>query len=149
TLEENALEKARHVHQLSGLPCMADDTGLEVDALDGRPGVRSARYAGSARDPQQNMAKLLEELAGEEERGARFRTVIAFVDSGEERCFEGEVRGHIADRPSGEHGFGYDPVFIPEGGKVSFAEMDDRTKNAISHRGRAVAKFLAHYRQRG
>ena len=146
TLEENALEKARHVHQLSGLPCMADDTGLEVEALHGRPGVVSARYAGSANDPVQNMGKLLGELDGVVDRSARFRTVIAFVTKDAEVCFEGHVEGHIADKPSGDRGFGYDPVFIPEGREETFAQMEPAEKNAIGHRGRAMARFLAHYR---
>lgn len=146
TLEENALEKARHVHQLSGLPCMADDTGLEVEALHGRPGVFSARYAGSANDPVQNMGKLLGELDGVVDRSARFRTVIAFVTKDAEVCFEGHVEGHIADKPSGDRGFGYDPVFIPEGREETFAQMEPAEKNAIGHRGRAMARFLAHYR---
>lgn len=146
TLEENALEKARHVHQLSGLPCMADDTGLEVEALNGRPGVFSARYAGSANDPVQNMGKLLGELEGVVDRSARFRTVIAFVTKDAEVCFEGRVEGYIADKPSGDRGFGYDPVFIPEGREETFAQMEPAEKNAIGHRGRAMAGFLAHYR---
>jgi len=149
TLEENALEKARHVHQLCGLPCMADDTGLEVNALNGRPGVYSARYAGSANDPVQNMTKLLGELEGVQERGARFRTVIAFVTKEGETCFEGRVEGHIAEKPAGDGGFGYDPLFIPEGREETFAQMDPADKNAIGHRGKAMARFLEHYRSLG
>jgi XTP/dITP diphosphohydrolase len=142
TLEANALQKARYAHERSGLPCIADDTGLEVDALNGAPGVLSARYAGEAKDPAANMAKLLHELQGVTDRSARFRTVIALVDGEGERTFEGEVRGTITEAPRGTGGFGYDPVFLPEMSDLTFAELDPRRKNAISHRGMAVWKLV-------
>lgn len=142
TLEANALQKARFAHERTGLPCIADDTGLEVDALNGAPGVLSARYAGEAKDPVANMAKLLDELRDALDRSARFRTVIALVTNEEEYTFEGEVRGTITDAPRGTGGFGYDPVFLPEMSDLTFAELDARRKNAISHRGRAVWKLV-------
>lgn len=145
TLEANALQKARYAFERTGLPCIADDTGLEVDALNGAPGVYSARYAGEAKDPAANMAKLLHELDGSDDRGARFRTVIALVTAEGEHTFEGEVRGTITNEPRGSGGFGYDPVFLPEMSDLTFAELDPMRKNAVSHRGRAVwklARFL-------
>ena len=143
TLEANALEKARFVHERTGLPCLADDTGLEVSALNGAPGVRSARYAGEAKDPVANMRRLLEELRDVSDRTASFRTVLAWVDGQRELVFTGEVSGSITIAPRGHGGFGYDPVFIPEGGERTFAEMTVGTKNALSHRARAMAAFLA------
>lgn len=152
TLEENALQKAREGFLRSGLPSIADDTGLEVDALGGAPGVRSARYAGEAKDPRANMHKLLEELKGREERDARFRTVMAYVDADTRMTFEGDVRGSITRAARGSEGFGYDPVFQPGMSDLTFAEMDAARKNAISHRAHAVrklARFLnEHYRER-
>ncbi|MCC6542594.1 MAG: RdgB/HAM1 family non-canonical purine NTP pyrophosphatase [Flavobacteriales bacterium] len=149
TLEANAMEKARYAFDRCGLPCIADDTGLEVDALGGAPGVYSARYAGPQRDPKANMARLLMELEGKE-RAARFRTVIALIDEQGALTVEGVVRGSIAGAPRGRGGFGYDPVFVPEGWDRSFAEMDLAAKNAISHRRRAVdalvAKLATRYR---
>ncbi len=142
TLEANALQKARFAHERTGLPCIADDTGLEVDALDGSPGVYSARYAGDAKDPAANIARLLRELEGRSDRGARFRTVVAFVAEGVERVFEGEVRGTIEDAPQGTGGFGYDPVFRPHMADITFAQMEARMKNAISHRAQAVWKLV-------
>lgn len=142
-LELNAAHKARTVYQLTGLPSFADDTGLEVDALGGRPGVYSARYAGEAKDPQQNMAKLLDELKNEANRSAQFRTVIAWVNGEEEQLFEGIVRGTILAEQRGEKGFGYDPVFQPEGFSKSFAEMALSEKNTVSHRARAFARFIS------
>jgi XTP/dITP diphosphohydrolase len=142
TLEANALEKARYAHERCGLPCIADDTGLEVDALGGAPGVYSARYAGEAKDPAANMARLLRELEGRTDRGARFRTAIAYVAEGIERVFEGEVRGTITIAPQGDGGFGYDPVFRPHMSDITFAEMDARMKNAVSHRAQAVWKLV-------
>jgi XTP/dITP diphosphohydrolase len=142
TLEDNALQKARFAFHRVKLPCIADDTGLEVDALHGGPGVFSARYAGEAKDPAANMARLLRELAGRDDRRARFRTVIAFVAEGIEHTVEGEVRGTIADAPRGDGGFGYDPVFRPEVSTLTFAEMEVKTKNAISHRGQAIWKLV-------
>lgn len=143
TLMENALQKARIVHEQCGLPCLADDTGLEVEALHGAPGVYSARYAGPQRDPGLNMARLLGELQGVAQRSARFRTVLALVDTEGEHTFVGDVQGHIANAPRGENGFGYDPVFVPDGEHRTFAEMDGAEKNRIGHRGRAVSAFVA------
>ena len=142
----NAMEKARFAFERTGLVCIADDSGLEVDVLNGAPGVWSARYAGEAKDDQANIAKLLSELHGVKERGARFRTVIALIDAEGEYLFEGEVRGSIAQQPRGTNGFGYDPVFLPEMSDLTFAELDAKMKNIISHRGQAVrklARFLA------
>lgn len=142
TLEGNARIKAMHVVEHYGLDCFADDTGLEVDALNGRPGVRTARYAGENADAQQNMAKLLEELGGTEHREAQFRTSICLVRSGVEERVEGVCKGRIAQELSGADGFGYDPVFIPEGETRTFAEMSSAEKNAISHRGIAVRRMV-------
>lgn len=146
TLEGNALQKARFAHARTGLPCLADDTGLEVRALRGAPGVHSARYAGEAKDAGANIRKLLAVLEGQVDRSARFRTVLAWVAAGEERLFEGMVEGRIAAEPRGSKGFGYDPVFLPQGSALTFAEMDAAEKNALSHRARAMqaaATFLA------
>ncbi len=148
TLAENALQKARMGRELSGLPTIADDSGLEVDALGGAPGVDSAFYAGPAKDDRANVEKLLRELDGVTDRGAYFRTVIALVDDKGEHVFEGEVRGSIATAPRGSNGFGYDPVFIPEMAQQTFAELDLVTKNAISHRGKAVWKLVRHLADR-
>ncbi len=145
TLEGNALQKARWVKEHYGYDCFADDTGLEVEALGGEPGVYSARYAGEGHDSEANMAKLLANMEGVKDRRARFRTVIALIKDGEEHLFEGIVEGHITTVRSGADGFGYDPIFMPEGCDKTFAEMTADEKNAISHRGRAVAelkKFL-------
>lgn len=144
TLDDNARAKAMWVYSRYGLPCFADDTGLEVTALGGAPGVHTARFAGPGCDSQANVSLLLERMDGAADRSARFRTVIAFVDAdGGVHCFEGEARGVIAGRREGTAGFGYDPVFIPEDGDGrSFAQMDAAEKNAISHRGRAVARFI-------
>lgn len=142
TLEANALQKARFAFERTGLPSIADDTGLEVEALYGAPGVRSARYAGDAKDPAANVAKLLLDLRDIDDRKARFRTVIALVSTDIERTFEGEVAGEINRHPRGERGFGYDPVFVPEQGPLTFAEMDSIVKNAVSHRARAVRKLV-------
>ncbi len=143
TLEGNALQKARYLFERTGLDCFADDTGLEVAALNGAPGVHSARYATSGHDFAANMRLLLHNLEGVEDRSARFRTVVALILGGQEYLFEGEVRGTIMQEPAGEGGFGYDPVFRPEGYDLSFAEMAPEEKNRISHRGRAVAKLAA------
>lgn len=141
TLQENALEKARYVKEHYGYDCFADDTGLEIEALGNRPGVYSARYAGPAKDSAANMRKVLDEMKGEENRKARFRTVIALLLDGEEHFFEGRVEGKILKQQQGEIGFGYDPIFCPEGSRQSFAEMPMDQKNQISHRGRAVSKL--------
>ena len=141
TLEGNALQKAQYVKEHFGLDCFADDTGLEVQALDGRPGVYSARYAGPAKNSQDNMAKMLTEMKGIENRKACFRTIIALLLDGEEYLFEGRVDGHILPAKQGKDGFGYDPIFQAEGFKESFAELSMSEKNKISHRGRATQKL--------
>ncbi|MCL4283208.1 MAG: RdgB/HAM1 family non-canonical purine NTP pyrophosphatase [Flavobacteriales bacterium] len=146
TFTENALQKARLGHLKSGLPAIADDSGLEVEALDGAPGVDTAFYAGPEKDDKANVAKLLGALRGEADRRARFRTVIALVDEDGEHLFEGEVQGRIAMEARGTNGFGYDPVFMPESSEFTFGELPAETKNAISHRSHAVwklARFLA------
>ena len=145
TLEGNALIKAHYVYDNYKLDCFADDTGLEVDALHGLPGVHTARYAYPDRhDPEANMIKLLEALRENNDRNARFRTVIALIEKGKEHLFEGVVEGVIAREKSGTQGFGYDPVFIPEGNSKTFAELGEDIKNTMSHRARAVQK-LAEY----
>lgn len=141
TLEGNALIKAHYVYDNYGYDCFADDTGLEVEALDGEPGVRTARYAGDDQDSQANMRKLLREMKGKDNRNARFRTAIALILDGEEHLFSGEVRGTITTEPMGDKGFGYDPVFIPEDTGKTFAQLGEDVKNHISHRARAVAKL--------
>lgn len=144
TIEGNALIKARFLHELTGKGCFADDTGLEVHALGGRPGVLTARFAGDECDPEKNMAKLLAELDGAPDRKASFRTVIAYISAdGQETIFEGVCPGSIATAKHGAEGFGYDPVFEPEGfGGASFAEMTLDDKNKISHRGLAVRQLV-------
>lgn len=144
TLQGNAVIKARFVRDNYGLDCFADDSGLEVEALGGAPGVHSARYATDGHDHRANIAKLLREMDGQGDRRARFRTVIALMTDAGTLCFEGEVRGEIMTEEHGTNGFGYDPVFRPEGHEETFAEMTDDEKNAISHRARAVAKLVAH-----
>lgn len=146
TLEGNAAKKAEVLHAHTGLPALADDTGLEVAALDGRPGVRSARYAGEQADDAANRAKLLEELNGVADRKARFRTVIAYTDGTGVHTFEGICEGHIVETPRGTGGFGYDPLFVPDGETRTFAELPAHEKNAISHRGRALRAFAAYLR---
>ncbi|MEX0647900.1 MAG: RdgB/HAM1 family non-canonical purine NTP pyrophosphatase [Balneolaceae bacterium] len=141
-LNGNALKKARHWFKKTGLPSLADDTGLEVEALDGAPGVYSARYAGENVTYQDNVDKLLSELKGHSNRNAQFRTVIAFVNGSEEHLFEGICEGEITPAERGEKGFGYDPVFQPEGYEKTFAELEAEEKNKISHRGQAVQKFI-------
>lgn len=144
TLEGNALQKARYVWDNYGVSCFADDTGLEVTALHGAPGVYSARYAGPQRSATDNVQKLLQELAGSEDRAARFRTVIALVSGAADQwTFSGEVPGHITTAPRGSGGFGYDPVFEPENRGRTFAEMTLEEKNALSHRARATAQLAA------
>ena len=143
TLEGNAAQKAFFVYDRYGYNCFADDTGLEIDALGGEPGVYSARYAGEEKSAEANMSKVLQKLAKINERGARFRTVISLVINGKEQQFEGIVEGEILRERKGTDGFGYDPIFKPEGSDLSFAEMDLSEKNKISHRGRAVQKLVA------
>lgn len=142
TLEGNALQKVRYIHERLHENCFADDTGLEVEALNGAPGVHSARYAEQAKSMQDNMEKLLREMAGVANRNARFRTVIALILHGKEHLFEGEVKGEILREKMGCKGFGYDPVFRPLGYEVTFAEMDLNEKNSISHRGKAVRQLV-------
>ncbi len=142
TLEANALQKSNYIYSRYNINCFADDTGLEIDALDGEPGVYSARYAGDAKDSEANMLKVLQKLEGVGNRKARFRTVISLLIDGKEYQFEGVVDGEILKEKSGSDGFGYDPIFKPDGFDMSFAEMDMEQKNAISHRGRAVVKLI-------
>ena len=139
TLEGNSLQKAQYVFDRYNIPCIADDTGLEIAALDGRPGVYSARYAGSGHDSEANMAKVLSEMTTAKDRSAKFRTVITFLHSGGIKQV-----GLITSEKSGREGFGYDPIFKPAGYEVSFAEMSSEEKNAISHRGRAVEKLVTY-----
>jgi len=143
TLKENALQKARYVFDNYGFNCFADDTGLEIDALGGEPGVYSARYAGEDCSAEDNVNKVLEKLEGEENRKAKFRTVIALIIDGKETLFEGECKGEITQTKSGVEGFGYDPIFIPNGYQLTFAEMNKVEKGAISHRGKAVKRLVS------
>lgn len=141
TLQGNALIKARYIYEKFGVDCFADDTGLEVEALDGAPGVYSARYAGKECDSEANMQKLLQNLTGKSNRNAQFRTVIALIIKGEEKLFNGIVKGTITEEKRGDSGFGYDPVFVPEGFSESFAQMSGDMKNSISHRYRATQEL--------
>lgn len=141
TLSGNALQKARYVKEHFGIDCFADDTGLEVKALDGAPGVHSARYAGD-HDSEANITKLLGELEDKKDRTARFRTVIALLNGEKEYLFEGIVNGRIAEKREGYEGFGYDPVFVPDGYDCSFAQLGNDIKNTISHRARAIGKLV-------
>ncbi|MBR1719355.1 MAG: non-canonical purine NTP diphosphatase [Phocaeicola sp.] len=141
TLEGNAKMKAEYIYQHYHLDCFADDTGLEVRALNGAPGVFSARYAGEGHDSQENMKKLLEHLKGKTNREAQFRTAICLIENGEEHLFDGLVIGKIIEEKRGEAGFGYDPVFVPDGYDKTFAELGEDIKNQISHRARAVKKL--------
>ena len=146
TLEGNALQKARYIHTHFQTDCFADDTGLEVEALNGAPGVYSARYAGPGHDSEANMRKLLADLEGENNRKARFCTVIALILDGKEYLFEGIVNGRIIEEKKGSAGFGYDPIFVPDGYSQTFAELGDDIKNQISHRAMAthkLAEFLS------
>ncbi len=143
TIEGNAMQKCRYVAEHYGCDCFADDTGLEVEVLGGAPGVMSARYAGGAgHDSAANMALLLRNMQGADNRAAQFRTVIALSIGGEYHTFEGIVRGKILETPAGAGGFGYDPVFVPEGWTKTFAEATEEEKNAESHRGRAMRKLI-------
>ena len=141
TLQGNALIKARHIYEKYGFDCFADDTGLEVEALGGAPGVYSARYAGEECDSEANMRKLLENLTGKTDRNAQLRTVIALIINGEEMLFNGIVKGAIATEKKGDSGFGYDPIFVPEGYSESFAQMSSEMKNSMSHRFRATQQL--------
>lgn len=138
TLEGNAIQKAEYIHCHYGLDCFADDTGLEVEALDGAPGVYSARYAGEGHDSEANMQKLLHNLEGKENRKAQFRTAICLIMDNEQHLFEGICRGEIIKEKRGGAGFGYDPIFVPEGYTETFAELGNDIKNTISHRAKAV-----------
>lgn len=148
TLEGNALIKARYIYENYGCNCFADDTGLEVDALNGEPGVYSARYAGNNNDSEANMHKLLQNLTGKNNRKAQFRTVIALIINGEENIFDGIVKGSISETKKGDSGFGYDPIFIPEGFSESFAQMTPEQKNSMSHRYRATEKLNDYLRKK-
>lgn len=143
TLAENAREKSMVIHQLTGLDCFSEDTGLEVDALKGAPGVRSARYAGEHANADDNLNKLLVEMKGIANRAARFRTVISLILKGEEYIFEGDCEGSITNQASGTAGFGYDPVFMPAQFDKTFAELGIEIKSAISHRKKAIEKMTA------
>ena len=147
TLEGNALMKARYIHQRYGTDCFADDTGLEVVALGGEPGVYSARYAGTGHDSEANMQKLLANMEGKNDRRAQFRTVIALIKEGKEYLFEGIVTGTILEEREEGEGFGYDPIFRPDGYEHSFARLGDEVKNRISHRARAVEKLVEFLKQ--
>ena len=148
TLEGNAIKKAQELCDATGLMTLADDSGLEVEAMDGAPGVYSARYAGEPCDYENNNAKLLRELAGQNNRRARFRTVIALARPGEEPLtVEGKCEGTIIDELRGEHGFGYDPLFVPDGFEQTFAELPSDVKNKISHRANALAEVSKHWKQ--
>ena len=147
TLAENASQKAHFIYDRYGVDCFADDTGLEVDALGGAPGVYSARYAGEKATYDENVTKLLRALEGKQERSARFKTVVSLILNGKEYQFEGKVEGRILQARSGTAGFGYDPVFQPEGYGETFAEMNPELKNRISHRGKAMAKLARFLQQ--
>ena len=142
SLKDNALQKAKYIYEKTGLDCFADDTGLEIEALDGRPGVYSARYAAPDCDSEKNMNKVLHELRGLKNRTAAFSTVIALIIDGKEYFFDGKVEGEILKEKQGIDGFGYDPIFRPVGYDQSFAEMPLEFKNKISHRGLAVDKLI-------
>lgn len=141
TLEENAMIKARTIYNITGIATFADDTGLEIECLGGEPGVRSARYAGESKNMDDNIEKVLRLMAGETNRKARFRTVIALIVDGKEYSFEGIIGGTIISEKRGNSGFGYDPIFIPDGKTETFAEMTPEEKNMISHRSAALAKL--------
>ena len=143
TLEANSFQKAAYLHDHYGVDCFADDSGLEVAALGGEPGVDSAHYAGPHRSHADNVALLLKNLDGHADRSARFRAVFTLIRGGEIHQFEGDVRGHILDAPRGTEGFGYDPVFVPDGHDRTFAEMSIAEKNGLSHRTRALEKMKA------
>ena len=147
TLEGNASQKARFIFEKYGYNCFADDTGLEIEALHGEPGVFSARYAGEEKNAEANMNKVLAEMTKINERNARFRTVISLIINGQEKQFEGIVNGTILKEKRGNSGFGYDPIFLPNGFDKSFAEMELSAKNEISHRGRAVRKLVDYLKE--
>ena len=142
TIEENALQKAKYIFDNYGLNCFADDTGLEIQALDGDPGVFSARYAGEPSNAENNIKKVLDNLQGVSNREANFKTVIAIIINGKETLFKGICNGSITRNKLGQKGFGYDPIFIPDSFAITFAQMTKQQKNAISHRGKAVQKLI-------
>ena len=148
TLEGNATQKAEWIYSRTGRDCFADDTGLEVEALDGAPGVYSARYAGEGCSFADNVNKLLKAMEGKTNRKARFRTVICLIENGEKHYFEGIVNGTIIEKCSGNMGFGYDPIFVPDGYNISFAEMPLDEKNKISHRGLATQKLVEYLKNK-
>ncbi len=148
TLEGNAAQKAMHIYNRFGLNCFADDTGLEIEALHGEPGVYSARYAGPSCSFEENMNLVLQRMKGINNRKARFRTVIALVENGNMVAFKGEIQGIITSEKRGERGFGYDPIFIPDGFDTTFAQMTLEEKNTISHRAIAIEAFARHFRER-
>lgn len=143
TLEENATEKSKTIYNLTNTSCFSEDTGLEVAALNGEPGVKSARYAGEDKSFDKNIDKLLENLKGKQDTRARFRTVISLILDGQETQFEGICNGKIIPERRGNHGFGYDPVFVPDGSKKTFAEMELGEKDLYSHRAKATQKLVA------
>ncbi|MEO7311024.1 MAG: RdgB/HAM1 family non-canonical purine NTP pyrophosphatase [Chitinophagaceae bacterium] len=147
TLEANATEKSTVIHRLTGQDCFSEDTGLEVEALNGEPGVKSARYAGGDRDFEANIHKLLANMEGQANRKARFRTVISLIQNGEEYLFEGICPGKIIEIQRGQNGFGYDPVFVPDETSVTFAEMNMDEKNLFSHRKKALEKLIGFLNQ--
>jgi XTP/dITP diphosphohydrolase len=147
TLEANAREKSKTIFQLTGLNCFSEDTGLEVEALNGEPGVKSARYAGEGRDFEENIVKLLRKLRGHANRRGRFRTVISLIYEGKEFQFEGVCEGQIIEQKRGSRGFGYDPVFMPSESNRTFAEMDASEKNVFSHRRKAADKLVLFLQQ--
>ena len=147
TLEANSAQKAHYVWEHYSIACFADDTGLEVEALGGEPGVYSARYAGDQRSNEDNMALLLQKLQDKQNRRARFRTVLTYISAAGEWQFDGEVQGEIIEAPRGDKGFGYDPIFVPEGHNRTFAQMPMEEKNSMSHRARAMAKLVQFLQQ--
>ncbi len=144
TLEENSIIKAKYVYDNFSTNCFADDTGLEIESLNGAPGVYSARYAGEPSNSEANIDLVVSNLSGKENRKARFRTVITLIEDGVQKQFEGIVNGQITQKRSGSDGFGYDPIFIPDGYDITFAEMSLEEKNKISHRGLAVQKLISY-----
>jgi XTP/dITP diphosphohydrolase len=148
TFQGNSLQKAMYVWENYGIPCIADDSGLEVEVLNGEPGVFSARYAGEHGNHEANIAKLLKNLEGIENRAAQFRSVITLIENGKSHQFEGIIKGKIIDQKRGTQGFGYDPIFMPDGYDTTFAEMSMAEKNPISHRGLAVSKLIGYLSER-
>lgn len=144
TIQGNAIQKAKYVYDNYGYNCFADDTGLEIDSLNGEPGIYSARYAGEQRNPEDNMNKVLEKLNDATNRNAQFKTVIALIINGELSCFEGIVKGEMTRVRSGEEGFGYDPIFKPKGYDITYSEMNLELKNKISHRALATHQLIEH-----